>query len=204
MQTVPFRCARPASALLLLALAALVLAPAARAQAQARQPMGVGFQLATRFWSPSDDRFSAGSTVVRLQFRADEEVFLFYEKEDTTLTFENSGTGATIVSGTVSAEGVGFGMLFASPLRFELMMGRAHTYINNGTLVSSDPVLNLGLYYTYRPRDTAFLDLGVIYRRHTLTNTLPGNVVDGSGTSSSEPVDDLGGTLLHLGVGYGF
>ena len=191
------------STLLFFTFLSLTAAPPAQAQGN-KSLSGVGFSMSTRFWAPVDPRFDAGSSVIRLHFQASDSEYLFHEKEDATLTFQNTGSGAITVAGNVSTQGIGFGMVLGTAMRFELMAGRASTYINNGTLVSSDSVFNLGLFYTYKPAKGAYLDLGMLYRQHRLSNTLPGNVVDLSGVSSTDPVDDLGAVMLNLGLGFGF
>ena len=165
---------------------------------------GVGFSLGNRFWSPSDPRIDGGSSVIRIHFQGPDDQYIFQEKEDSTITFRNSGTGAKTVAGNISSQGIGFGMVLSDALRFEMMAGRASTYINNGVLMSSDSIFNLGFFYSYRQSSGAFIDAGLLYRHHRLSNTLPGNVVDQSGTSSPDVLDDLGGTMFNLGLGYGF
>ncbi|MDH5751030.1 MAG: hypothetical protein OEZ59_01255 [Deltaproteobacteria bacterium] len=176
----------------------------ALAQKNGKSSTGVGFVMGTRFWAPSDPRVDAGSNVIRIHFQGQGDEYFFHEKEDGTLTFQNTGPGAVIVTGSVSVQGIGFGMLMSKALRFEMMAGRASTFINNGVVISSDSIFNLALFYSYRQSSGAFLDLGMLYRHHRLSNTLPGNVIDMTGTSSAEPLDDLGGVILNIGIGYGF
>ena len=189
--------------LMLTAVIAISITSPALAQKK-KEAAGIGFALANRFWAPTDSRIDGGSSVIRIHFQGPEDQYFFQEKEDATITFRNSGTGSLMVSGNISSQGIGFGMLLNDALRFEMMAGRASTYVNNGVLMSSDSIFNLGFFYTYRQTSGAFLDVGILYRHHRLNNTLPGNVVDQSGTSSPEVLDDMGGTMFNLGLGYGF
>jgi hypothetical protein len=173
---------------------------AGSAYAQSQKPAGVSFELGTQMLSANDARFDGGSNLFRLQFRGEGDLLMFYSRQTLTFGFKNGGAVAA-VPGQSNIEGVGLGMLF-SAMRLEFMTGRAWTTAQGAVaLSSSDPVTDIGFYYTYKP-GAAFLDLGLIYRSHKLSVSAPGNVLGGG--TQTKTVDDLGGTLLNLGIGYGF
>ena len=194
-------------------LAAVCLMTASRLRAQESQEStiadsGLGFEFATRLFTPNDSRFDGGSNVFRLNFGGSEDLALFFERETMSFTFKNSGTGAPTVSGNMQSEGIGVAVPFSLTWRAELLVGRATTTIDGAaaggtTLNSSDPMMNLGVFWLYRV-SKAYIDFGLIYRTLTLSGTLPGSTLDGTGTTKREAVDDLGGILLNIGLGYAF
>lgn len=176
----------------------------AQAQAQSRTGSpGVGFQMATRIFSPSDARFAGGSNVFRITMKGEGNMNFFFERETLQFTFLNSGSGATSVSGVMQAEGVGIAYGFGESMSFELTMGRASTTSLAGVLVSSDMLMDLGFHWVFRSGRSG-IDLGLIYRSLPLAG---GAGVLGTalgGGTGTDAVDDLGGLLLNVGIGYAF
>jgi hypothetical protein len=165
---------------------------------------GLGFEMGMRSWALTDARLTQGTSIFRLNFHADPRLLLFMHRENGAVSFKNSGTGAVPVTGTTAVEGVGVAYLFRDAFRLEIMMGNGSVNINDGALASSDPVTDLGFFYTYRGTTAAFIDLGLAVRTHKLSGAAAGNVVDASGTSQAKKVDDLGGTTLQLAIGFSF
>jgi len=180
-----------------LALALLLLLPAV---ASAQRASGVGFEMGFRTFTPADARISETASTFRLNIQADPNLQLFVHREHAAFSFKNTGLGATAVPGTSDIEGIGLGYTLKDTFRLELMLGHGVTFTNNGNLASSDPVTDLGIVYLYKTQSGAFIDAGLILRTHALSGQVAGNAMGGGGTSI-KPVSDLGGTILHLGIG---
>jgi hypothetical protein len=188
---------------------------------QPAQPIGptagIEFQLATEFLSPNDSRITGGSTVFRLGFRTDpaSNLTIFYERFSETFSFKNGGlaagtTSAPVAPGQSDIEGVGVALGFGAT-RLEIMAGRANTTVTaqpaatpGTSLSSSDPVMDLGFFWTYHPgSQRALIDLGLVYRQEKLSGALPGNTI-APGSTQAKQLNDLGGLVARLGIGYAF
>lgn len=175
---------------------------------------GIEFQLATEFLSPNDSRIDGGSSVFRLAFHPDgSNLLMFYERISETFSFKNGGPPVGVaavpsVSGESTIDGVGVGYLFGVT-RFEIMTGRATTNVTgvgaaSASLASSDPVMDVRVFYTYHPaQQRALIDVGLAYRMHRLSAAEPGNLINTNSTQTKQ-LNDLGGLAVRLGIGYSF
>jgi len=203
----------------LVALAQVFGQPGPSPSAPAQPPgptAGIEFQLATEFLSPNDSRVEGGGNLFKLTFRTDPggTLYMFYERITETFSFKNGGpaaggaTSVPVAPGESSIDGVGVGLTFGAT-RLEIMTGRATTTVTSQgaastSLASSDPVVDIGFFWAYRPAvSRALIDLGLVYRQQKLSGALPGNTIVTTSTQSKQ-FSDMGGLIARLGIGYAF